>query len=56
MQMYHCLMIITDGEIHDMPSTIDAIIELSQYPVSIIIVGVGNERFEKMVTLDGDDV
>ena len=55
MQMYHCLMIVTDGEIHDMPQTIDAIVELSQYPVSIIIVGVGNERFEKMITLDGDD-
>lgn len=23
--------------------------------MSIIIVGVGNERFEKMITLDGDD-
>jgi hypothetical protein len=30
-------------------------VELSQYPVSIIIVGVGNENFEKMMTLDGDD-
>lgn len=53
--MYHCLMILTDGEIHDMQATVDLIVELSQYPVSIIIIGVGNERFEKMTFLDADE-
>lgn len=53
--MYHCFMILTDGEIHDMPATIDLIVELSKFPVSIIIIGVGNENFEKMNVLDSDD-
>ena len=46
--MYHCLVIMTDGEIHDMKETIDCIVELSKYPVSIIIIGVGDEDFENM--------
>lgn len=54
--MYHVMLILTDGEIHDMQETKDLIIELSKLPVSIIIVGVGNERFENMEVLDSDDV
>lgn len=27
----------------------------SNVPLSIIIIGIGNENFEKMITLDGDD-
>lgn len=42
------MLILTDGEIHDFKETIDMIVELSRYPVSLIIVGVGNESFEKM--------
>ena len=54
---YHVILILTDGDIHDMPDTKDAIVELSKYPVSIIIIGLGtNEDFGKMVELDGDDV
>lgn len=52
--MYHVMMIITDGEIHDMRETIDVIVELSKFPVSIIIIGVGQDQFEKMQRLDGD--
>lgn len=53
--MYHVMLIITDGEIHDMKETTDMIVELSKYPVSIIIVGVGDEDFEKMKYLDSDE-
>lgn len=53
--MYHCLLLLTDGEIHDMDATVDTIVELSKFPVSIIIVGVGNENFENMRYLDSDD-
>jgi hypothetical protein len=42
------MLILTDGDIHDMKETIDMIVELSKYPVSLIIIGVGNEDFEKM--------
>ena len=54
-QTYHVLLILTDGEITDMDATINEIVKASDLPVSIIIIGVGNESFEKMVILDGDD-
>lgn len=53
--MYHCMLIITDGEIHDMRETLDVIVEMSKYPVSIIIIGVGNEQFDGMKYLDADN-
>ena len=53
--MYHCMIIITDGEIHDMTETTDTIVELSKYPVSLIIIGVGDDDFINMNRLDSDD-
>lgn len=53
--MYHCMIILTDGDIHDMPETKDLIVELSAYPVSLIIIGVGEDDFQKMRELDSDD-
>eukprot|EP00343_Euplotes_focardii_P003941 CAMPEP_0205818164 /NCGR_PEP_ID=MMETSP0205-20121125/25427_1 /ASSEMBLY_ACC=CAM_ASM_000278 /TAXON_ID=36767 /ORGANISM="Euplotes focardii, Strain TN1" /LENGTH=109 /DNA_ID=CAMNT_0053110187 /DNA_START=687 /DNA_END=1012 /DNA_ORIENTATION=- len=55
-RMYHVLLILTDGDIHDMPITKDIIVEGSEYPLSIIIVGLGENSFDKMIELDGDDV
>lgn len=57
-KLYHILLILTDGEIHDMTQTIDEIAEISNknLPLSIIIVGVGDEDFANMVKLDGDEV
>ena len=52
---YTVLLILTDGEIHDMSSTIDYIVSASNLPLSIIIVGIGNEEFRNMQILDGDD-
>jgi len=52
---YHILTIITDGVISDMEKTKEAIIDASDVPLSIIIVGVGKEDFSKMNELDGDD-
>lgn len=54
LQMYHVMLILTDGDIHDKDETTDLIIELSQYPVSIIIIGVGDESFEIMKFFDSD--
>jgi hypothetical protein len=51
---YHILLIITDGLITDMAATIDAIVAASFLPISIIIVGVGNEDFANMEFLDAD--
>jgi len=53
--VYTILLILTDGEIHDMPETIETIHQLAFLPVSIIIVGVGNEQFSNMEILDGDE-
>jgi hypothetical protein len=52
---YYVLLIITDGEISDMEKTVAEIVKASVLPLSIIIVGVGNEKFENMKVLDGDD-
>lgn len=51
---YNVLLIITDGIINDMDQTIMNIIEASNYPLSIIIIGVGNADFSAMDQLDSD--
>lgn len=48
---YYILLILTDGQINDMAQTCDAIVEASNYPISIIIIGVGNANFSNMVIL-----
>lgn len=53
--MYHILLILTDGVIHDMQKTKDLIVECSKYPLSIIIVGIGKSDFTDMIELDGDN-
>ena len=54
-QNYDVLMIITDGQIHDMNETKQAIIDASKTSLSIVIVGVGKESFTNMKELDSDD-
>ena len=39
-----------------MQKTIDQIVRGSSLPLSIIIVGVGNDEFENMDILDADEV
>jgi len=53
---YHILLILTDGIIQDMQETIDALVEGSFLPLSVIIIGIGNDHFQEMNVLDGDDV
>jgi len=53
--VYSILLILTDGEIHDMDETIDALVTAAYLPLSIIIVGIGNADFTKMRILDGDN-
>jgi len=54
-QHYSILLILTDGVINDMENTKRAIIAACDYPLSIIIVGVGDADFSQMQELDGDD-
>lgn len=51
---YTTLLILTNGIIEDMNASIDAVVKASEFPVSIIIVGIGNADFIKMQILDGD--
>ena len=44
-QAYSIVLIITDGVITDFQDTIDLVVNASDKPLSIIIVGVGNEDF-----------
>ena len=51
---YFVLLIITDGIIMDFDDTKQALVRASSLPMSVIIVGVGNENFSEMDILDGD--
>lgn len=55
--LYHVLLILTDGCIHDMRETINCIVQMSDLPISIIIVGIGKDKdFGNMEILDADNV
>ncbi|CAG8823521.1 11064_t:CDS:1, partial [Dentiscutata erythropus] len=49
--VYAILLIITDGIISDLNNTIEAIMNATIYPLSIVIVGVGNANFSAMKLL-----
>ncbi|CAN1242121.1 Protein BONZAI 1 [Linum perenne] len=51
---YFVLLIITDGVVTDLQETKDAIVQASDLPFSILIVGVGGADFREMEILDGD--
>ena len=53
-QKYLVLLILTDGAINDLSSTIEALVKASDLPLSVIIVGVGLADFSSMNELDGD--
>jgi hypothetical protein len=52
---YYILLILTDGEISDMDETVEALVDASALPISVIIVGIGSESFANMRILDGDE-
>ena len=53
--LLNILFIQIDGVITDMGTTIRAIVRARDLPLSIVIVGVGNDDFKNMKILDGDD-
>ncbi len=53
-QKYLVLLILTDGAINDLSSTIEALVKASDLPLSVIIIGVGLADFSTMNELDGD--
>jgi len=42
------LLILTDGEINDFDQTKKEVLKASKLPMSILIVGVGSGKFEKL--------
>lgn len=55
LKTYFVLLILTDGNIHDMKETVELVVDASRLPCSIIIVGVGNSNFDQMIELDSDE-
>ncbi len=53
---YTVFMILTDGVINDLQQSIDQVIKGCYLPLSIIIVGIGNEDFKNMEILDADEI
>ena len=52
---YYILLIISDGIIDDINETIDSIIEASKFPISFIIIGIGNDVSNDMKRLNGEN-
>ena len=53
-RIYHVVIIITDGNCHDMEETSRLLVSLSGMPFSAVVIGVGESDFEQMEILDAD--
>jgi hypothetical protein len=52
---YYTFLILTDGQINDFDQTANLICQAAYLPISIIIIGIGNDDFGLMEQLDGDE-
>lgn len=49
------LLILTDGEIHDIDVVRDLLVKCGRLPLSVIIVGIGNGPWELMNRIDDNN-
>jgi len=52
---YFVFIIFTEGELSDYEDVKDIIVRMSNLPVSIIFIGIGDGDFNKFINLDADD-
>eukprot|EP01060_Flectonema_neradi_P034306 TRINITY_DN597_c1_g2_i2.p1 TRINITY_DN597_c1_g2~~TRINITY_DN597_c1_g2_i2.p1 ORF type:complete len:656 (+),score=113.91 TRINITY_DN597_c1_g2_i2:92-2059(+) len=52
---YQIVLIITDGNCNDLQATTDMIVDSSDEPISIVIIGVGGGNFADMEALSADE-
>jgi Copine len=53
-RIYSVVIVITDGNCHDMEKTKELLVKMSTMPFSAVVVGVGDSNFEDMEILDAD--